>query len=459
MSLRLTMIGVMLLGISLSIGISTWLSTHDSERQIEELFDAQMLQSAKMLELFYSAQPPEHRRNLIGHPLLLDIKPAKVETFQEDANAEELAYEQKLAFQIWNPQGDLLMRSVNSLTTPMTEFDVGYRELTMNHRLWHVYTYYSKASDVWIITGQRNDVRDELVEQIMGNSIVGPAIIFPLVALLMIFLSYWLFEPVQALARKLKQRSTADLTPIQMKLPSELVPVCDAMNGYIERIGDAMVRERKFSGDAAHELKTPLAIIKLHHQGIEQSTSAEERQLHHAAIDKGIVQISHTIEQLLLLSRVDSLAALNAEPLAPELLINEVLNDMLPLIESYDWQLQFEQGLKLQGDGFYLKLVFKNIIENACKYSNQEGPITIKTWAEPDNGMAVVQVLDSGPGLDEAACEQIKERFFRAAGEQISGSGLGLSICAQIVELHKGQLDITPGQPKGLDVRIRLPLA
>ncbi|QSX32023.1 sensor histidine kinase N-terminal domain-containing protein [Shewanella avicenniae] len=458
MSLRLTLIGVMLLGISLSIGISTWLSTHDSERQIEEIFDAQMLQSAKMLELFYGAQPLEHRRNLIGHPLLLDIKQAKVETFHEDANAEQLAYEKKLAFQIWSANGDLLMRSVNSLTTPMTEFAIGYRVLTMDQRLWHVYTYYSKGNDVWIITGQRNDVRQELVDQIMGNSLIGPAFIFPLVALLMIFLSYWLFEPVQALARKLKQRSPADLTPIKMKLPSELVPVRDAMNGYIERIGDAMVRERKFSGDAAHELKTPLAIIKLHHQGLAQSSSEQEKQLHHAAIDKGIVQISHTIEQLLLLSRVDSLAALNVAPVDVETITNDVLSDLLPLIEHYDWQLQFAPQLKVLGDGFYLKLVLKNIIENACKYANEQGPITIHTWAEEAQGMAVIQVLDSGPGLEEAACRQIKERFFRVAGEHIAGSGLGLSICAQIVELHRGQLDIKPGQPHGLDVRVILPL-
>lgn len=459
MSLRLTMIGVMLLGISLSIGISTWLSTHDSEQQIEELFDAQMLQSAKMMEMFYGAQPKDHRENLVEHPLLLEITPAKYETFHQDANAESLAYEQKLAIQIWNPKGQLLVRSANSLPSPMTEFKVGYREITMGHSLWHLYTYYSKATDVWIITGQRNDVRQELVDQIMGNSILGPAIIFPLVALLMIFLSYWLFEPVQELARRLLQRSPADLTPIHMKLPSELVPVRDAMNGYIERIGDAMVRERKFSGDAAHELKTPLAIIKLHHQGLEQTQDPAELQLHHAAIDKGIVQISHTIEQLLLLSRVDSLAGLNVEAVSPEQLINEVLNDLLPIIEPYDWQLDFAANLKANGDGFYLKLVFKNIIENACKYSQGFSPISIRTWADKQEQMAVIQVLDSGPGLSEADCQQIKERFFRAAGEKVSGSGLGLSICAQIVELHHGLLDIHPGKPRGLDVRVYLPLA
>ncbi|MCH1932368.1 two-component sensor histidine kinase, partial [Shewanella sp. A25] len=92
---------------------------------------------------------------------------------------------------------------------------------------------------------------------------------------------------------------------------------------------------------------------------------------------------------------------------SPEQLINEVLNDLLPIIEPYDWQLDFAPALKARGDGFYLKLVFKNIIENACKYSQGHSPISIRTWAAEDEQMAVIQVLDSGPGLNEQDCLQI----------------------------------------------------
>lgn len=457
MSLRVLMMGVMLLGISLSIGISSWLSTHDSHKQIEELFDAQMLQSAKILEMFYGAQPPEHRELLVEHPLLLEIKPAKVETFDEDANAEQLAYEQKLAFQIWKPDGHLLVRSANTAEAPMAEFVVGYHRKVYQGRLWHIYSYYSQGEGVWIITGQRDDVRKELVDQIIGNSLIAPAIVFPLVALLMIFLSYLLLEPLQTLADKLKRRDPGDLTPLHMRLPSELVTVRDAINAYIARVAAAMSRERKFSGDAAHELKTPLAVIKLHHQGLLESANPAELQLHHQAIDKGIDQIAHTVEQMLLLSRVESLEQLNVAEVDLGELVRQVLNDMLPLIADYQWELHLPAKIQVDADAFYLKLVLKNLVDNACKYSGNAGPIQLNVWEEPQQGQAVLQIIDSGEGLDEENCRQLKERFFRVANENVAGSGLGLSICAHIVGLHKGRLIIQPGKPKGLDVRVVLP--
>ncbi|MDF0534376.1 ATP-binding protein [Shewanella sp. A32] len=457
MSLRVLMMGVMLLGISLSIGISSWLSTHDSHRQIEELFDAQMLQSAKILEMFYGSQTLIGQDSLVNHPLLLSIKPTKVETFNEDANAQQLAYEQKLAFQIWTPEGQLLVRSANTAEQPMAEFVVGYHRKMYMGSLWHMYSYFSPRNNVWIIAGQRDDVRKELVDQIMGNSLIAPAIVFPLVSLLMIFLSYLLLEPLQTLADKLKRRDPSDLTPLHMRLPSELVTVRDAMNAYIARVAAAMSRERKFSGDAAHELKTPLAVIKLHHQGLLESDNPEELLLHHQAIDKGIEQIAHTVEQMLLLSRVESLEQLNVTEVGISELVQQVLNDMLPIIADYQWELHLPEKIMVIADPFYLKLVLKNLIDNACKYSDKAGPIKINAWEDKQHGTAVLQIQDSGPGLDEESCRQITERFFRVANENVAGSGLGLSICAQIVGLHKGKLTIKPGVPDGLDVRVILP--
>ncbi|MFQ6372714.1 ATP-binding protein [Shewanella sp. YIC-542] len=459
MSLRLLMMGVMLLGISLSIGISSWLSTHDSHQQIEELFDAQMLQSAKMLEMFYGAQPEEHRQALVTHPLLLAITPANVETFDEDASAKNLAYEQKLAFQIWQPDGHLLVRSTNSAAIPMANFNEGYHRNQFQGSLWHIYCYYSVRDDIWIMAGQRDDVRQELVQQIVGNSLIAPAIVFPLVALLMLFLSYWLLEPLQTLADKLKRRHPDDLTPLQLQLPSELMTVRDAINAYIARVTAAITRERQFSGDVAHELKTPLAVIKLHHQGLQQATEPGEILLHHQALDKGIEQIAHTVEQMLLLSRIESLEQLQVTSVDLGELVQQVLNDMLPLIADYQWQLELPPHLQVCADAFYLKLVLKNIIENACKYSGDAGPIRIHAWQAQHNGDVMLQVVDSGPGLDEAHCQQLTERFFRVEKEKVPGSGLGLSICAQIINLHKGQLSIKPGTPCGLAVQIRLPPA
>lgn len=106
-----------------------------------------------------------------------------------------------------------------------------------------------------------------------------------------------------------------------------------------------------------------------------------------------------------------------------------------------------------------MKLVLKNLLENACKYSGKDQPIKVSCWQEgrQESKQVVIQVLDSGPGLPLEQCRQLTERFFRIADESVPGAGLGLSISAQIVELHKGKLSIQPGTERGLDVRIILP--
>ncbi|TWU70063.1 hypothetical protein AYI74_02165 [Shewanella algae] len=458
-SLRLVMMALMLLGICLSVGISSYLNTQDSRRQIEELFDAQMLQSAKMLEMFYGAQGRDHRLDMLKNPLILSVNPGKVNTFTEQADATELSYELKLAYQMWTPAKQLMARSDNSDIEPMAPFERGYHKRYYQGELWHLLSYFSDELGVWIITGQRDDVRGELVEQIMGNSFIGPALVVPAVALLMVFLSYWLLQPLESLAAKLKLRSPADMRPLALQLPKELVPVQDALNTYITRISDNLARERRFSADAAHELKTPLAVIKLHRQGWQQAKTEAEQQLHLNAIDTGIGQMTHMVEQLLLLSRVESLSELEVAQTPVAVMVQEVLDQLLPLIADYSWQLELPEEVSVSVDPFYMKLVLKNLLENACKYSGKDQPIKVSCWQEgrQESKQVVIQVLDSGPSLPLEQCRQLTERFFRIADESVPGAGLGLSISAQIVELHKGKLSIQPGTERGLDVRIILP--
>ncbi len=132
-----------------------------------------MLQSAKMLEMFYGAQGRDHRLDMLENPLILSVNPGKVNTFTEQADATELSYELKLAYQMWTPAKQLMARSDNSDIEPMAPFERGYHKRYYQGELWHLLSYFSDELGVWIITGQRDDVRGELVEQIMGNSFIG----------------------------------------------------------------------------------------------------------------------------------------------------------------------------------------------------------------------------------------------------------------------------------------------
>ncbi len=453
-SLRFLLTLLMLLGISVSVGISSWFSTRDSKHQVEELFDAHMVQSAKMLELFYH----EEGDFVAPRPLpqILHVPDSQISTFSENAETSKLAYEHKLAFQIWSETGEVLALSDNIGREPMSEFVPGYHKRTVKGQLWHVFSFFSAKYKIWIITAQRDDVRQELVSQIMHNAVVGPMVVVPLALLVVSLLFYILFRPLKALERELINRSPNDLTPLTMSLPKELVPVRSALNQYISSIARFIARERRFSADAAHELKTPLSVIKLHQQGLEALVGDEAQQrLHLAAIDTGVKHMSHTVEQLLLLARVDSINELNVQPHSLALMVEDALNQLLPQITEYEWDIDIEPKIKLLCDRFYLLIVLKNIIENACKYSPLETQISISAQCVADN--VEICVADRGQGMTDEQIASATERFYRVNENVGIGAGLGLSICQHIIELHHGQLRLEPRAGGGLAVMILLP--
>lgn len=458
-SLRLMLTTLMLTGIALSVGLSSWMSTRDASEQIEELFDAQMMQTAKMLELFYQhGITASDAQALTEQAQLFHIENSDVDTFAEQADALQLSYEHKLAFQIWSDNGEPLILSDNITAQPITEFVAGYHQKILTDELWHVFSYYSKDNHIWIVTAQQDDVRQELVSQIMHNAVSAPLMIAPIVLLAMLLLSYWLFKPLKAFEQRLNQRSPHDVTPISMHLPSELLPVQKALNLYINRFANALARERRFSADAAHELKTPLSVIKLHQDGLaELIPPSQQAKLHLAAINSGVTRLSHTVEQLLLLARVDSIEELTLGPSHVQTMVEEALNQLMPGITDFEWEMAIPSDLYVAADHFYIELVLKNLLENACKYSPKESLIRIS--ATRNANYIDIDITDNGQGMTPEQIANAVERFYRVNENEGTGAGLGLSICQHIVELHRGKLTLTSRPQAGLTVTVSLPIA
>ncbi|QYJ86396.1 sensor histidine kinase N-terminal domain-containing protein [Shewanella mesophila] len=456
-SLRLMLTLLILCGIGLSVGLSSWMSTSDASDQIEELFDAQLLQTAKTLELFYHYEITASKTpSLTEQALVLHIEDSNIESFTEKSDALKLAYEHKLAFQVWSVEREALMRSDNIPKRPFTDFKQGYHLLERDGQLWHVFSYFSTPNNVWIITAQQDEVRRELVSQIMRNAFSAPALVVPLILIAILLLSYWLFKPLKALERLLNQRKPHDVTPIAMPLPSELKPVQTALNLYISRFAHAIARERRFSADAAHELKTPLSVIKLHQDGLKELIpSSNQATLHLNAIDTGVARLSHTVEQLLLLARVDSIEELDLGCCNVQSMVEAALNQLIPGIADFEWDINIPPELSLQGDHFYLELVLRNIIENACKYSPKESLISIGAIAKQNS--VEINITDSGKGMTKAQIDNAIERFYRVNENEGTGAGLGLSICQHIIELHNGRLSISQHTTGGVQVIITFP--
>ncbi|MGL5358185.1 MAG: ATP-binding protein, partial [Shewanella sp.] len=332
----------------------------------------------------------------------------------------------------------LVVLSDNIGQQPITEFDGGYHKTQVDGELWHVFSYFSSKEKVWIMTAQQDDVRQELISQMVQNSILAPLVVVPLTLVFIILLLYRLFRPLKAFEGELLGRAANDLTPLTMPLPKELIPVRRALNHYIGSIAGFIARERRFSADAAHELKTPLAVIKLHQHGLESALDNDPQyRLHLQAINAGVAHMSHMVEQLLLLARVDSLNELKVQPYKLLPMVEDALNQLMPQITDYEWQIEVDPQLQLTCDRFYLVLVLKNIIENACKYSEVETQITISA-ERVDKGIEI-RVADRGQGMTPEQILSATERFYRVNENEGIGAGLGLSICQHIIKLHQGR--------------------
>jgi two-component system sensor histidine kinase QseC len=291
----------------------------------------------------------------------------------------------------------------------------------------------------------------------MHNAVIVPLVVVPLTLLIVSLLFYILFRPLKAFERELIERAPNDLAPLTMALPKELVPVRRALNLYINSIARFIARERRFSADAAHELKTPLSVIKLHQHGLESLIGDDPQQKFHlAAIDAGVVHMSHTVEQLLVLARVDSIHELQVSSHAVQPMIEDALNQLMPQITEYEWNINIASQLRVRCDRFYLLLVLKNIIENACKYSPQETEISLSAYAVADG--ICIAIADRGLGMTAQQIASATERFYRVNENEGIGAGLGLSICHHIIELHQGRLEIASREQGGLVVSLFLPV-
>jgi len=163
------------------------------------------------------------------------------------------------------------------------------------------------------------------------------------------------------------------------------------------------------------------------------------------------------VEQLLLLSRVDALNALNLAPTRVGELIETSINQLITIITDYEWQINIADDLTVNVDPFYMALVCKNLIENACKYSPKESMICID--AAEVNGQIVLRFSDNGKGMTDTQIQRAKERFYRVDENANQGAGLGLSICQHIVSLHCGTIHLHSNLPNGLTVVVSLPIA
>ena len=439
--LQKALLVVMLSIMGLAAGAAYFSSTHE----IDEVFDARLAQYTRLLASYqwsgsHSWVPvPEKHEQWVGHK-----------------------YEAKISFQIWSDDKQLLEASENALREPLGPYAAGFHSVQSNGKPMRIFVL--PVNHRWYMAAERLEIRNELVHDIaliaVFPAIAGTAIVM----LLMGWLMSRSFLPLQQLADAIVRRRADDLTTLSLDaVPLEVQPLVDNLNILLSQVKASLEREKRFSADAAHELKTPITALKLRIANMQACAGYDETfSLQQLAIS--VDDIQRIVEQLLLLSRLEPRrmegvwGAVALLPLSRAVLAQEA---DLALDKQQELQLDSDdEAVSVIGDATLLQLLLRNLVHNAVLYTQSGGNIGLSI--RRSGAQVIIEVSDDGPGIPSAEYGRVFDRFYRGNGDGhesgTTGSGLGLSIVKEITRLHGGTVQLQEGAGgKGLCVSVVLP--
>jgi two-component system sensor histidine kinase QseC len=428
------------------LGVAAWMSFEGSEEEAQELFDARLATSARVLEAFLARQV-EHAT--VAAPIVIQL-PAPIEAAEHDAlRTEGHYYETKIAFQVWSGDRRLLVRSASAPDTPFAPLAAGYSDQAYESVKWRVFTL--PSGSLWIQVAERSDIRTELSEKLAYAAAEPLVIGIPVLLLLLGLLIGYGLAPLGKLAQQIETRQADALTPVSLpRVPAEIAPVLDALNGLLGRLTSALERERRFTADAAHELRTPLAGLKVHAQNAARAGSPAERQ---ASLDRMLVALDRTIhlaEQMLAYNRASASAAQpERKPVSLRQLAGEAVETLQPRIGARRLKVTVvctpaDGPAAVQGDRQKLASLVGNLLDNAARYAPDGSAIDVVLRAERDT--VTLEVSDEGPGIPEELRARVFESYYRIPGSTGGGSGLGLAIVREVARAHGARVEIREGR-------------
>ncbi|MBB5212643.1 ATP-binding protein [Microbulbifer hydrolyticus] len=442
-SIRIFMLVTLLSTIVLVNFVSALQGYRASMAEAQQLFDQQMAATAQLL----SAMPVPQKI-----PVVVD-------------------HTGSMAFQVWADEQSLLMRSNNAPQTPVSTFAEGYREINFSGYRWRVFTHHAADLGAWVQVAERIDLRFQLADRVILESVSPILIGIPVAGLLIWLILGRGLSSLRKLAAALQEKRAEDLRPLPIDSPPvELQSVVSSTNALLARLQGSFDRERRFSADAAHELRTPISAIQVHAHNVERElseSSGGERQLAHkpdslAKLQASVERMSHLVEQMLDLYRTtpDHYPA-RFESVDIYTLAREIIAENYAGFAAREQQVELRgASATLDGDRFALSILLKNLLRNANKYSPEGGRIEVSV--RPLNDAVELRVEDSGPGIAEEEYARVFERFYRIGGDRhtstVEGCGLGLSIVQHIAQLHHADIKLgTSHFGHGLSVQVRFP--
>nr|WP_298411827.1 ATP-binding protein [uncultured Halomonas sp.] len=433
-----------------------------TDHELEEILDAQLSLQGRIVAGLISPATTRDEYRRIAQRLALPDHEARtyvkgeIEPRSPRASNVPLYHEEErmLSIGFWNADGSprlLGARWNESDPFPGPKAE-GYRWVEYAGDRWRVFSLFDKASATWIGVGVRADFLEEIVQRVALNNLWPVLLLLPLLLWLMTRIIRRGLTPIALLSRQVQGRDGQDLTPINLDAPQELDGLQRSLNDFIERLGKTLERERRFTADAAHELRTPLAALKIH---LENAQAGEADSLQKAAI--GVKRLQRVVEQLLVLARLDRASSNQARLIDIYPIVAELTADLWPLAHARGQELSLTglTQLAVGADPVEVGILLRNLLDNALRYTPEGGHVEVGLYQQ--QGTPQVIVRDTGPGIPEELLDTVVERFRRASDQRTTGSGLGLSIVVELAKQQQAELRLSNRQPCGLEARVVWP--
>lgn len=438
-------IGLMLAGLA----VISLLNLHDSNHEIAEVYDAQLAQNARLLQGVMRMAGKEHA----------DLYQAFNQALREaEPRVDGHPYETKIAFQVWNPKNEVLVHTASAPSFNTPPRTPGFSDVVdLSNRHWRAFLLEDKQNGLRIWVGERDDVRSDLVDRIMRHTL-WPNILGSLMLAAMIWLAIgWGLKPLVNMAATLRARHPGSLDPLQLTpLPTELEPMQAALNRMLAQIQEVMERERRFIADAAHEMRTPLAVLRVHAQNLMEAGSEDDRRASLEHLIAGVDRTSRLVNQLLTMARIEPQAGTQTPaPIDLAATVRDSLVQLTPWLLSKDLELVFDVTADISPvrvDPAAIDIALNNLVTNAANFSPLHGVITVRLSKK--NNRYELSVEDEGPGINEEDRERLFERFYSRGNDQ--GAGLGLTIVQAIADRLGGQVRLENRMPVGLCVTLEI---
>ena len=406
-----------------AVAVSTWV---DTQHELNELLDAHLSQAAALLVT-------QRLDDLEGD----DFPPLP----------QLHKYQARVAIQVWH-EGRLVVRSTQAPEAPLAPAQTaGLSQQFVGGQGWRVLTAPGREADVVIHVAELDSARQHILASSLGRAVWPILLALPLLALGVWWAVRGAVQPLRRLGQAVAERRPESLEPLAVsEVPQEVAPLVGALNGLFDRMAALLESERRFTADAAHELRTPISAIRMQAQVAQGADEASERAQALAATVKGCDRAARVVEQLLQLARLESEAsqgegATRRGETSADMAAGArgLMAELEPQARARGQQLALEaaEAVPVPMPAGLAQVLLRNLIDNALRYSPDGAVVRVSVRRSPDERGGCLVVEDSGAGLAPDELARLGERFFRVVGTGRHGSGLGWSIVRRLARLFK----------------------